>query len=75
MADFFKRVSLVIPLNMSLFTASKTFFIYSLSSLFISSQRYIKLSGVKVYRVVYKAFRFQGIYWFYRVLNIRYSWL
>jgi len=37
MADFFKRVSLAIPLNMSLFTASKTFFIYSLSSSFIGS--------------------------------------
>jgi len=37
MADFFKRVSLVMLLNISFFTASKAFSIYSLSSLFISS--------------------------------------
>jgi len=75
MADFFKKVSLAIPLNVSLFTVSKTFSIYSLSSLFISSQRYIELSSIKVRRVIYRAFRFRGIYQFYGVLNIRYSWL
>ena len=37
MADFFKRVRLIVPLNMPFFTASKAFSIYSLSSLFISS--------------------------------------
>ena len=37
MADFFKRVGLTIPLNISFFTISKVFSIYSLSSLFIDS--------------------------------------
>jgi len=73
MADFFKRVSLVIPLNVSFFTTSKIFSIYSLSSLFINSQKYIGLSGVEVHKVVCRAFRFQGIYWFCGVLNIKYS--
>jgi len=58
MADFFKRVSLVMLLNISFFTASKAFSIYGLSSLFIGSQGCIGLSGIKVYRVIYRAFRF-----------------
>jgi len=37
MADFFKRVSLAMLLNISFFTASKAFSIYGLSSLFIGS--------------------------------------
>ena len=37
MADLFKGVSLVMLLNISFFTISKVFSIYSLSSLFISS--------------------------------------
>jgi len=37
MTDFFKKVGLIIPLNISLFTVFKVFSIYSLSSLFISS--------------------------------------
>jgi len=37
MADLFKRVGLIIPLNISLFTTSKVFSIYGLSSLFIGS--------------------------------------
>jgi len=57
MADLFKGVSLAMLLNMSFFTVSKAFFIYSLSSIFISSQRRIELGGIKVYRVVYRAFR------------------
>jgi len=36
-ADFFKRVSLVMLLNISFFTTSKAFSIYGLSSLFIDS--------------------------------------
>ena len=36
-ADLFKGVSLVMLLNISFFTASKAFSIYTLSSLFISS--------------------------------------
>jgi len=57
MADFFKRVSSAMLLNISFFTISKAFSIYSLSSLFINSQGYIGLSGIKVYRVIYRAFR------------------
>jgi len=37
MADFFKRVSLVIPLDISFSTISKAFSICGLSSLFVSS--------------------------------------
>jgi len=37
MADFFKRVSLVILLNISFFTISKAFSIYGLSFLFVNS--------------------------------------
>jgi len=37
MADFFKRVGLIIPLNIPFFTTFKAFSIYGLSSLFISS--------------------------------------
>jgi len=37
MADLFKGVSLAMLLNISFFTASKAFSIYSLGSLFISS--------------------------------------
>jgi len=37
MADFFKRVSLAMLLNIFFFTASKVFSIYGLSSLFIGS--------------------------------------
>jgi len=58
MADLFKGVSLAMFLNMSFFTASKAFSICGLSSLFVSSQGCIGLSGIKVHRVVHKAFRF-----------------
>jgi len=56
--DLFKGVSLAMLLNISFFTTSKAFPIYSLSSLFIGSQECIGLSGIKVHRVIYRAFRF-----------------
>jgi len=43
-------------LNISFFTAFKTFSIYDLCSLFVSSQGCIGLGGIEVYRVVYRAF-------------------
>jgi len=58
MADLFKEVSLAMLLNISFFTASKAFSIYGLSSLFVGFQGCIGLSGVKVYRVIYRAFKF-----------------
>ena len=58
-ANFFKRVSLIISLNIALFTTSKAFSIYSLSSLFIGSQGRIKLSNIKIHRVIYKTFKIQ----------------
>jgi len=76
-ADLFKRVSSIIPLDISLFTASEAFSIYGLSSLFVGSQGCIGLSGIEVHRVVRGAFGFWrrialwGIYWFRRVLNAR----
>jgi len=59
MADLFKGVSSAMLLNMSFFTASKAFSICGSSSLFISSQGCIGLSGIEVYRVIYRAFRFR----------------
>jgi len=56
MADFFKRVSSAMFLNISFFTTSKIFSIYGLYSLFISSQGCIGLGGIEVYRVIYRAF-------------------
>jgi len=55
-ANFFKRINATISLNISLFTTSKTFSIYGLSSLFISSQKYIGLSDIKIYRVTFRVF-------------------
>jgi len=57
MADFFKRVSSAIFLNISFFTASKTFSICGLYSSFVSSQGYIELGGIEVHRVIHRAFR------------------
>ena len=57
--NFFKRISATIPLNISLFTIFKAFSIYSLSFLFISSQKYIKLNNIKIYRVVFRVFTLQ----------------
>jgi len=73
MADLFKGVSLVMLLNISFFTASKAFSICGLSSSFVSFQGCIGLSGIKVYRVIYRAFRFRRWIAFWGVLNIRYS--
>jgi len=56
--DLFKGVSLAMLLNISFFTASKAFSICGLSSSFISSQGYIESSGIKVHRVIHRAFRF-----------------
>jgi len=58
MADLFKGVSSAMLLNISFFTTSKVFSICGLSSLFISSQGCIELSGIEVYRVIHGAFRF-----------------
>jgi len=52
--NFFKRINIIIPLNISFFTIFKVFSIYNLSSLFISSQKYIKLNDIKIYRVIFR---------------------
>ena len=56
-ANLFKRVNLIISLNIALFTIFKAFSIYGLSFLFVSSQGRIGLSNIKIHRVVYGTFR------------------
>ena len=56
-ANFFKRVSLIISLNIALFIISKAFSICSLSFLFISSQGCIELSNIEIYKVIYRTFK------------------
>jgi len=52
----FLKKNMTIPLNISLFFISKTIFIYSLSFLFISSQKYIKLGDMKIYKIIFRVF-------------------
>ena len=60
----FEKINVTIPLNISLFTTSKIFSIYNLSFLFISSQKYIKLSDIKIYKIVFKGFFFKKVLYF-----------
>ena len=53
---------------MALFTISKAFSICGLSFLFINFQGRIKLSNIKIYRVVYRTFKFKNRSYF-RVYN------
>jgi len=63
-ANSFRKMSATIPLNIPFFTTSKIFSIYSLSFLFISSQKYIKLSDIKIYKIVFKGFFFKKVLYF-----------
>jgi len=52
-------MSATILLNMSFFTISETFSIYSLSFLFINFQKYIGLNNVKIYKAIFRVFALQ----------------